>query len=270
MAVYLCHGCLNQIDDLNGKIYLFDNFKEQHLQPPEFTTIYDMFSKYTSVEVDKSDEFLAYICSECYSKLENFHRFRTICIASHLELIERKPIILFEDQNQGNEFIDAPVKEEAHETEHYSEHHSFADSIHENSVDYITDVQLKTEVDGTEEVRTDDVSVTWNKKKRKNSRDKVKKSTNKISNPDIEKQAGFKCTICAKTFVKQHRYEAHIRVHQGLKAFPCHECDKAFCKLISLKRHKQQQHSSDGMSKVEFICGVNDCGKSYALKVCTT
>lgn len=87
---------------------------------------------------------------------------------------------------------------------------------------------------------------------------------------DEDNSAGIKCMVCDKVFFKQHRYDGHVRMHMGLKQFKCDECGKEFCKWNSLKRHKSVRHVVEGETKAEFICGVNDCGKVYPLKVCST
>lgn len=59
-------------------------------------------------------------------------------------------------------------------------------------------------------------------------------------------------------------------MHQGLKQWACGEknCDKAFKKYSSLRSHAATHHlSGSNLTKPEFICGVNDCGKIYSLKV---
>lgn len=57
-----------------------------------------------------------------------------------------------------------------------------------------------------------------------------------------------------------------MRKHRGLKQWPCEHCDKEFQKQSSLKNHIAANHYESN-DKPEFICDVNDCGKSYSLKV---
>lgn len=77
--------------------------------------------------------------------------------------------------------------------------------------------------------------------------------------------------MCDKKFTKQHRYDAHMRKHQGLKQWVCEEkdCDKAFNKYSSLRTHIAVQHydESSGMIRPEFVCDVDGCDKTYTQKV---
>lgn len=77
----------------------------------------------------------------------------------------------------------------------------------------------------------------------------------------------FACDKCPRKFHKKFLYDAHIRRHMGLKAFQCEHCDKSFVKNSSLKTHMEEDHYDESNGKPEFICDVEQCGKTYNRKV---
>lgn len=78
------------------------------------------------------------------------------------------------------------------------------------------------------------------------------------------------CDKCPRKFFVQHRYDAHMRRHNGLKGFKCEHCDKAFQKSCTLKAHVEVHHWDESKGKPEYICGIDDCGKKYSRKVRTS
>lgn len=94
----------------------------------------------------------------------------------------------------------------------------------------------------------------------------VGKSTVKKANTNASNEI-YKCDECPRKFFKKPRYEAHKRKHMGLKQWQCDLCEKAFEKSFTLQWHIKSKHFDQTEGKPEFICGINDCGKTYAVKV---
>lgn len=97
-------------------------------------------------------------------------------------------------------------------------------------------------------------------------------ATTKTENsPDKEKATpsalNYSCDLCPMKFFKKERYDAHQRKHQGLKQWQCQHCEKAYEKWFNLKVHIRVKHPEKTDEKPEFICGINNCGKKYIVKV---
>lgn len=281
-----CRGCLRKIGKTNEKIYLFDNFSDSIETLSEFSTISEMFAKYTSLDVNKFDEFSAYLCIQCFAKLKDFHEFRKICIASHFECLKQKSLNFDHTTVVGDNYgenveikqelnivddYDNSFSNDSNHFEKYSPHHG-SDNEDVNTAESL----LEETKEFTETVKkpysTRNASKT--KLKQKSELQNVISEDLNVENgiqnltATVVPNTGIKCTMCDKVFFKQHRYDGHMRMHKGLKQFECDECGKEFCKWNSLKRHKSVRHVGEGETKAEFICGVNDCGKIYPLKVC--
>lgn len=99
-----------------------------------------------------------------------------------------------------------------------------------------------------------------------NKSNKSKKSVNTKKPGSISNEPIYSCDVCPAKFFKKHRYEAHMRKHQGLKQWKCDHCDKEFEKYSSLKSHITAKHD-ESEAKPAFVCDVEGCGKSYSLKV---
>lgn len=281
-----CRGCLRNISKTNERIYLFDKFSDSIEKLAEFSTISEMFAKYTSLEINKFDEFSAHLCIQCFAKLKDFHEFRKICVASHFECLKQKSLkfaytAVFNDNYEE----DVQIKQELNIQDVYG--NSFATDSNQFDKclpDHGSDnEEVNTDDELFEETKTFIPTVKGPRSKKKESKTKPKQKSelqNVISEnltveeciqnvaATVDNQTGIKCIMCDKVFFKQHRYDGHIRMHKGLKQFKCDECGKEFCKWNSLKRHKSVRHVAEGETRAEFICGVNDCGKVYPLKVC--
>lgn len=63
-----------------------------------------------------------------------------------------------------------------------------------------------------------------------------------------------KCPHCNKLFSHGGNFKTHIRIHQGIRAFPCTICDKAFKLAQHLKSHIKLVHSGEKSIQCT-ICG---------------
>lgn len=77
----------------------------------------------------------------------------------------------------------------------------------------------------------------------------------------------YACDKCPMRFIKKSLYDAHVRRHMGLKAFKCEHCDEEFQTAFNFKTHMEVNHYDKSNGKPEYICGVDECGKTYNRKV---
>lgn len=83
--VSVCRACM-KTSNTNDLINLFIH----EWDFDGFETVAELFSKYTFLKVDDDEQFMPYICNDCYVLLMNFHEFRKMCIASNYELLKLK------------------------------------------------------------------------------------------------------------------------------------------------------------------------------------
>ena len=91
---------------------------------------------------------------------------------------------------------------------------------------------------------------------------RVHKKKIKLSQPPKHVTV-FKCDEpgCEKKFWREEKLVSHKRTHKGLKAWPCHLCDKAFSKESSLKDHIFNRHETD---EPRYACEHAECnGRKY-------
>lgn len=94
---------------------------------------------------------------------------------------------------------------------------------------------------------------------------KTSKSTAEKSKPSAYQ---FACDKCPRKFFKEYRYDAHMRRHNGQKAYQCEHCDKEFQKYSTLREHTAISHFDKTKGdRPAYICDVDGCGKEYARKV---
>ncbi|QLG72267.1 hypothetical protein HG535_0C06220 [Zygotorulaspora mrakii] len=66
----------------------------------------------------------------------------------------------------------------------------------------------------------------------------------------------FKCHICERSFAKKSHLERHLLSHSAEKPFHCSYCDKSFTTSQQLKRHEITHTKS-------FKCPYPDCSESF-------
>lgn len=51
----------------------------------------------------------------------------------------------------------------------------------------------------------------------------------------------FQCSICKKSFARQHDKRRHEQLHTGIKAFACVTCNQRFARMEALNRHYKSE-----------------------------
>lgn len=277
----LCRGCRKTSEETSQMIFLFNYFHAEDKKSVEFRTIYDLFFKYTQLEIDESDRNTSYICIECYQKLSDFHDFLRICIASHLEFQRQKYQIAsdFEPQrtnvrplplknNQINILeSDVVVKQEAdndNENQTYWENTSHLDDnkILDASVNnYVqTDLMSKCSDDGSD-VNVDNeptFSAECNDESSSSRKNNVNIPNISIEDPnDLTLLKELLCEACGKAFTDSKSYEKHMQTHNaGLKLFPCDKCEKEYTTRGNLKLHMETKHPVDDVRSNKLTCHI--------------
>lgn len=252
---FICRGCLSEGRDINNMNYLFADFTEEGIKSEEFRQIVDFYSKYMFTEIVPLHEHQNWLCNICFETVWNFHKFRKICIKSNATLSEQF--------NRVDE-----VKDELEKNEE-------SDGLCDDARPFFDDNYTPEELDNenTSSKSSESASKMFDVKKSAINNKNVarsKRSSSSFTKHSKRKQAKKEknvCTICNKRFYTLHKYEAHIRVHQGLKPYECKECQKQFVKHCTYQVHMRIHHSSDVHEAETFICGIDDCGKAYKVKV---
>lgn len=201
----------------------------------------DLFQKYTSITVQRSDCFPKYICTECFRKIENFHEFSSKCTASNVKLMEKK----------------VSIKKEMAVSKKYNSKQAHVKGL---SFD---EIFLKGEQSDGEQLAMDTESDAFQTDEDSDFNEDDYKSEKSVFRPNSWKPK-FKCDFCRASFHLKVQYDAHLREHAGLKPYPCTKCHKAFSKLPALREH-MLGHMMDNDKIPRFIC--EPCGRSFFFKV---
>lgn len=76
------------------------------------------------------------------------------------------------------------------------------------------------------------------------------------------KRKYYECPKCGKKFVKEERLGNHMRIHDGLKPFPCNQCHRSYMKLANLNTHIKESHRLNG-EKLVIPCTFENCDKTF-------
>lgn len=282
-AEVTCCACLKSLKNKNTIFHLSQHLSIDLESSDEYCTISELFLKYTLLEYHQFPENVNYLCGACYKQLTNFHIFWKKCAASHCvlrnwygkqtngiiaEALEVKDI--FEEISQENhvdsgeerngiqKFVDRD--EIGNISSQVSDWNTNEKLLNTNDLFEIDEVLIKVE---TVEENVKSHSGYENDINDKNVCGQ-KRNYDSSKNPTRD---AFQCNICQKNFKVQLRYDGHMRKHQGLIAFPCQKCSKAFASINNFNAHMNAMHQSTNQEAQKFICGVNNCGKVYYLKV---
>ncbi|KAL9618244.1 MAG: hypothetical protein Q9160_007014 [Pyrenula sp. 1 TL-2023] len=84
--------------------------------------------------------------------------------------------------------------------------------------------------------------------------------------PKDRKQGDHQCPDCRRTFTRHSNLKAHMRQHQGVKAFSCQKCGKQFIHDSDRKRHERSHYEeAKCMCRGKRADGTEwGCGKTFA------
>lgn len=233
-----CRGCLHETDsEMNSLTFHNVPICSNDQSHIEMTSLAEIYKQCIGIDADSSWDWL---CQNCVQKLIDFYTFRRMCHNSF-------------DHLSRNEIC--AKTEQFDQTKERSPNESYYD--YEQEQKYSTKDASDISVEKIDE--NSEQSETSNNSEVDNEMD---------TNKSIETETKFTCNICPARFVKEHRYEAHMRTHTGKKPWDCKQCDRAFAKFSTLKYHLAAYHYDGSEGKPEFICDVAGCGKSYTQKVC--
>ncbi|XP_013169153.1 PREDICTED: zinc finger protein 235-like isoform X1 [Papilio xuthus] len=168
------------------------------------------------------------ICSDCYIKIIEFNKFKTLALKNNTYLLNL--------QLNGNIANDVLLKDRIKCENNFDEISNNNENDVKNSECFSSDdeflsaiKQIKCENNLEETKENDHVAEEVFKKKKKENL-KVYKKRNQI------------CEQCGKTVVN---LEKHSRLHKSVderKCFKCEECDKSFSSLSARYRHYRTKH----------------------------
>ncbi|KAI8120655.1 Zinc finger protein 324B [Lucilia cuprina] len=112
----------------------------------------------------------------------------------------------------------------------------------------------------------------------------LKKEYLQNEKPNLKrKKHDFKCSICARTFIKKSTYETHIKEHK-IMPYKCTKCSRSFdeelqlmqhqhlhdgyacdiCQKVFKKRNNLVSHKETHVKTKNFKCTYENCEKAYS------
>ncbi|XP_055528148.1 gastrula zinc finger protein XlCGF46.1-like [Wyeomyia smithii] len=219
---------------------------------------------------DYEDPSQSKVCDLCTSKLEDFERFRQVCLQVHWKIHKLKVETLDADEDPFTIKVECkpdfpeekdPILDVINANEPADKSASVKsdtgsesdDSYESNSDDY----DSPSEDEGSSEEAESKPNSPKPKKPR------AKWGSLKKKEPH-EKRPLFPCDRCPKKFFLQYRLDAHKRAHDGLKPFECEICKKAFARSNGLKMHRIQKHSNN---RICLPCDFPGCTYKYSTRL---
>lgn len=283
----LCRTCLDAIEPgANINIY-------------ETPNIAKWLVVCTSLDFESDDGFPKSVCQTCFNKIQTSYEFRVMCIQSYrqidsvinafpklelgrlefedasgslnsipwLQLANKCEInneeLLVIDHKQEIEMKPADSASEPGKTsskavldEEEIDHDIFSGFVDDSSENHSEPEQNK--LDGVEESAEKKNTKSPTKRRGRKPKDEDYTMPAYIKTPEI-----YNCEKCQKKFFKKGRYEAHLRIHKGLKPYPCNLCDKSYSKSSHLKSHIDDVHTEH---TEEFKCEHDGCDKVFRRK----
>uniref|UniRef100_A0A182PJB6 C2H2-type domain-containing protein n=1 Tax=Anopheles epiroticus TaxID=199890 RepID=A0A182PJB6_9DIPT len=223
----------------------------------------DIFFKLTSLEVSALQDIqLLRICEICHQKLEDFDRFRTLCVAAHTKLTEENEklsklsIVKFDEVEEQSEPIAADDGNDASTDDEIPADEPQFD------IEPLDNVAVKEELEASEdgeELHAEELSPPPEKSKRGR-----KKGSTTVKKPAATPRVELSCHLCDEKFRSQIRLEGHLRMHKGLKPALCKECGKEFAGWRSLRRHMKEKHLKLDIGY--FPCDYEGCTYAYTTR----
>lgn len=265
----LCRCCRKTSEETDQMIFLFNNF-HQHANDQktnEFHTIYDLFTKYTQLEIDESDQNTSYICTECYKMLLNFHDFRKTCVASHLEFLKQKHLLNEVSDNQMTTSKNTPQLNKPYIEDFMKQ--IPVENILCGPSDAVSASMIGpcVEDSGANEDESDDCDSdsdvemgTTPKVEFYSSASEDESSADDSTSNQQSESKNLLCENCGKSFTEESGYEKHLLTHiSTLTLYSCTQCEKEYTTRGNLKMHMDSKHPADENALNRLKCHI--CSK---------
>ncbi|XP_058834123.1 zinc finger protein 652-A-like [Topomyia yanbarensis] len=239
----------------------------------------DAYFNLTTIRLrDYEDPSQSKVCRQCVEKLDEFEKFRKLCLQVHWRLhkikvetpeeevyretvtveVECKPELpedddpinsILEDKTEVKRDDDSGDEEDTDENEDDDDYDDDEDSDDDNC----EEEDGKSNKDEKEEKE-----VPSKPKKKRAKWGSLKKKEPK------EQRTVFPCDLCPRKFFVLFRFNAHKRTHEGLKPFECEVCGRAFSTSNNLKLHRIQKHSNN---RISLPCDHPGCGQRFSTRL---
>ncbi|XP_058465302.1 zinc finger protein 439-like [Malaya genurostris] len=215
----------------------------------------DTYFHLTALQLnDYENPSLSKICICCVKKLNEFDRFRKVCLEVHwlLHKIKNEP----KEDESAQEIVtlkfECTLEENALQQEDLScENMGRNSNSNDNSDDADNDEDNN---DSDSEIKSEAES---EPKKKRAKWGSLKKKEPK------ERRTVYPCDRCNRKFFVLFRFKAHKRTHDGLVPYECEICGRGFPCAKNLKRHHMQKHSADRLS---VPCDHPGCEQVFATR----
>jgi len=219
----------------------------------------------TSLEADQSDGFPKKLCAQCFTKLNDLHDFRELCVGS----IKRfKEMVTSNRITPMGDF--EPVAEDSEPMGRQEEQASFDPLLNhkmelieneEEVFKMLNTVDREPEEHDQEDSSSEEENEELNKKPEETfSSDDEQPLARRRRIPGDERrlQRLISCPICQQKFKKPSKFEEHMKHHNDLLPFQCEEdsCRKGFTTAGALRLHVDYAHTKKAD---EIPCTVEGC-----------
>ncbi|XP_058465301.1 zinc finger protein OZF-like [Malaya genurostris] len=232
----------------------------------------DTYFHLTAVQLnDYENPSLSKICICCEKKLNEFGRFRKVCLQVHWLLHKIKNEPKEEESTREIATVEFECTPELLENDDLEQNvlSSGNDDVNSNSSDNYDDESDYDEDDDGDDNDGDSRSrrTPINSSKKDNIKSTLRKKRVKWGSIEKkepkERRPVYPCDICNKKFFVLFRFKAHKRTHDGLVPYECELCGKAFPTAHNVKRHHIQKHSADRLS---LPCDHPGCEQVFATR----